>query len=141
MFSAEHLAVYTDDVADVPFFELLIGLFANHVELDVDLDFAACIRDVKEGSFAHRTFAHDSTCNRYRFFLQLVELLCNLLCINGAVKTGLCKRVIACLLQCSQLFAADTQHLGQLFGCWFGVCLCVLVFQVFCHVFSVLSVI
>ena len=132
MLGAEHLALDADDIADVPFFKLIVGLFTDNVLLDVDLNPAGSVGDIEEGGFAHRAFAHNAACNRDRLLLQLLKVVGNFLCIVGAFIAGLLEGVVAGLLQRSQFFAADAQHLGEFFLRGLSSLL-VLVFQVFCH--------
>ena len=95
VFSTENLTLYANDITNVPFFELVIDFFANNVAFDVDLNSAGRICNVKEGCFTHCTFAHDTSSNGNRLILQLIKTLSNLLCVDGAVITGLFKWVSA----------------------------------------------
>src|SRR5699024_3385459 len=49
VFGAEHLALDANDITDVPFFKLIVGIFANDVTFDVDLDSSRSICNIKEG--------------------------------------------------------------------------------------------
>ena len=62
---AEYISLNTINIANIGFLEVRIGLFADGVLRYIDLDGSLQILDITEGSLAHHTLEHHTSCDRY----------------------------------------------------------------------------
>ena len=114
---AEHLALHADDVAHVQLLEGGVGLLAQLVAADVQLDVALIVPQVGKACLAHHALGHHAACKGHglaavglvgqvgKLFLQVGRI--------GVLRIlGQGKGVAACGLQVSQLLAAHLHLLA-----------------------------
>ena len=114
---AEHLALDADDIAHVQLLEGGVGLFAQLVAADVQLDIALVIAQVGKTCLAHHALGHHTAGQRnvlaavglvgqvLEFFLQVRRV--------GVLRVlGQGEGVVACGLQVGQLLAAHLHLLA-----------------------------
>ena len=134
---AEHLAFDADDVAQVQFFKGCVGLIAQLVPADVELDIALVVPQMGKACLAHDALGHHATCQRHLFAAvgligQILEFLLQVGGIGVLRELGQGKGIVARSLQVSKLLAAHLHLLA------FGQSLCG-ISLLFFHGYSLVS--
>ena len=98
--------------------EIRIGLFADVVNFDIDLDFSVPVHQIGKGGLAHFPAQHHAACNGNLFSLHGLEVVDNLGGVGSADIFDQLKGVFAGCLQLAQLVTANLQNLVErlLFG-------------------------
>ena len=113
---AEHHALCTHDVADVHGLEVLVGFGAQHIPLQIQLDLAFAVEDVRKSGLAHDALADDAAGHAHFLALERFKPAEDLLGTVGLGVGGALKGVAAFLLQSPELFAADLDEFVGLGG-------------------------
>ena len=111
---AEHLAAHADDISDVIFLEILIGLLAQDVPGHVALDISLEILHVAEGSLSHDALGHHTARDCHGLSLQLLKAVLDLLAVMRHVIFRQAEGILPLRLQLRQLVPADLQKLSQI---------------------------
>ena len=129
---AENNALNADYIADVPLFEVGVGVLADHILAHIKLDASLLILKIRKGGFSHSALAHNAPGdgNNGCAFLALrrVNKACLYVAgICGNIVFGYFKRILARLTQCVKLIPSYLQKLGKL------LCRKLLFLNVFVH--------
>ena len=130
---AEHNALAANDIADIQLFKGGIGIVAHDVAAGKDLDIALAVAQVCKAGLAHHALAHHAACQRnhtlgFGFGGQILIFFLQISRIGILLVFGQGKRVLACILQVLEFFAAHRHELVYiLLGS--GLILLVLIFH------------
>ena len=98
--------LHSEDIADIIFFKILIGLLADTVPRHIDLDAPFQILHIAEGRLAHDALKHHTACDGHFRVLKLFKTLADLRRMMRHIIAGDHKRVLSVLLQLMQLVVA-----------------------------------
>ena len=113
-------ALNADDVAEVEVLELPVGLLADIVAADVDLDLAVAVEHVGEAGLAHHAARHHAAGDGDGLAVQRLEVVQYLFGAMGLVVAGKAVGVAALGLQSAQLFQADAVLFGYFLSEFLG---------------------
>ena len=128
----EDFALDTYDIAHIILFEIRIGLFSDAVSCHIYLDVAGQILYITEGCLTHDTFGHYTSGDTDGLAFQFFEIVLDIGAVMGHIIFGDLKRILACLLQVSQLLALYLKQLMNILLLYICV-LCI------CHFFPLLT--
>ena len=137
-FGTESVAFDTEDITDIPFFEVCVIEFADFVALDVNLDLAFAVVEVSEGSLTHDTAAHHSARYGNDGLFLCGDLVVFILVLRNDLRGGcghvifyFFKGILSVFLESGELVAANLKNFVHLFGgklfrfvCYVGLFLC-----------------
>ena len=91
----KHLALYADNIADVPFLKRLIFLCAHIVAAEIALQFAVAVEDMTKARLAHNSLGYESARNADGLTLETVVIAVDLRGGSSPVKGRNLKRIFS----------------------------------------------
>ena len=112
----EHKALDLHDIADIPFFQEGVFLFAEVVKLGENLDLAGLVMQIEERDLALAALGHDPACHANVLVLVFLKVIFNGFRIYIAVAGGDDKGISAGFLERGELVVTHLNNVA-------GVCL------------------
>ena len=103
----EDKALDTDDIADIHLLEALVGILADLVAGDVDLDAAVSVLDIAERGLAHNALEHHAAGDGDILAFEFLGVVADFHAVVGLVVFDDLERIVPGSLELRQLVAAD----------------------------------
>ena len=97
--------------------ENFIFFSSNIIALNITLDSALLILNIKECRFSHDSLAHDTTGNRYLLIFKSIIVVLDILTVSSYIVCLLHKWISSHLTQFLQLLSSDLSLLTYFFCC------------------------
>ena len=112
LFGAKHLAFNADQVAYIHLFEIRIGVIADYIPADIELNGTTFILQVRKAGLSHNALTHHAPCNGDDIPTLLLRFQSGMLFTDiGRMAfhriAGNCKGIAPLLLQFQKLVPAD----------------------------------